>query len=53
LHHENRKGTNPDLIEFDKGSIELNYLSIGISRSDTLKIVDAILEGARNTYCNL
>jgi ABC-type multidrug transport system ATPase subunit len=42
LYQENRKG-----------SIEHNSLSMGKSRSDTLEIVGAILEGAGNIYWNL
>lgn len=41
------------LIEFDKGSIEVNGLSIRKNRNEILKNVGAILEGARNIYWHL
>ena len=41
------------LIEFDKGSIEVNGLSVSKSRNEILKNVGAILEGARNIYWHL
>ncbi len=41
------------LIEFDKGSIEVNGLSIKKDRNEILTNVGAILEGARNIYWHL
>ncbi len=41
------------LIEFDKGSIEVNGLSIKNNRNEILTNVGAILEGARNIYWHL
>jgi len=41
------------LIEFDKGSIEVNGLSIRKNRNEILTNVGAILEGARNIYWHL
>lgn len=41
------------LIEFDKGSIEVNGLSVRKNRNEILTNVGAILEGARNIYWHL
>lgn len=41
------------LIEFDEGSIEVNGLSIKKKRSEILKNIGAVLEGARNIYWHL
>ena len=41
------------LIEFDKGSIEVNGLSIRKNTSGILENIGAILEGARNIYWHL
>lgn len=41
------------LIEFDKGSIEINGLSIKKQRNEILKNTGAVLEGARNIYWHL
>ncbi|MCK5036118.1 MAG: ABC transporter ATP-binding protein [Candidatus Sabulitectum sp.] len=41
------------LIEFDKGSIEVNGLSVKKNRNEILTNVGAILEGARNIYWHL
>ncbi|MCK5131954.1 MAG: ABC transporter ATP-binding protein [Candidatus Sabulitectum sp.] len=41
------------LIEFDEGTIEINGLSIRKKRSEILKNVGAVLEGARNIYWHL
>ncbi len=41
------------LIEFDKGSVEVNGLSIRKNRNEILTNVGAILEGARNIYWHL